>query len=349
MAQSFSRGIDVARIGACFMVVVLHVAAVEFDEFGQRWWASNFYDSFSRACVPVFLMITGVLLLNRQEELPVFLRKRFARILPPLVFWSLFYLSWYTAQGTDFGGLWGSVKTMISGPLAFHLWYLYALVGIYLFVPFMRHIWQASRRAEQGLYLAVWIAISAWPILQTLLGSQTDVLNTYELGTFFGLLGYLFLGAVVHRTLGRQISTPAYWWLSVVLFVVFSLVTMLATWAYSRQVGQPDPLFYDYLSPFVIGASVCAFNLLYGLGVTLSKRDGLSPQAWSALKYLATSTLGIYCAHIVILDLFKANTRVLQESGSAWWAIPFAAVVIFTVTGTLISVLRVIPAFRRIT
>lgn len=72
MAQSFSRGIDAARIGACFMVVVLHVAAVEFHDFDERWWASNFYDSFTRTCVPLFLMITGVLLLGRQEELPVF-------------------------------------------------------------------------------------------------------------------------------------------------------------------------------------------------------------------------------------------------------------------------------------
>ncbi len=40
MTQSFSRGIDTARIGACFMVVLLHVAAIEFHEFDQRWCAA---------------------------------------------------------------------------------------------------------------------------------------------------------------------------------------------------------------------------------------------------------------------------------------------------------------------
>src|SRR3546814_10576210 len=93
------RSMDTARIGACFMVVVLHVAAMNFGVFDNQWWASNFYDSLTRSCVPVFLMISGVLLLGKQETLAVFFRKRFARILPPLLFWSLFYMSWNTWRG----------------------------------------------------------------------------------------------------------------------------------------------------------------------------------------------------------------------------------------------------------
>lgn len=349
MTQSFSRGIDTARIGACFMVVLLHVAAVEFHEFDERWWASNFYDSFTRACVPVFLMVTGVLLLNRQENLPVFFRKRYMRILPPLVFWSVFYLGWYTVQGQDYGGLLASLKTLFRGPVAFHLWYLYAIVGIYLFVPFLRHIWQSASRAEQHLYLFLWVAVSAWPIVGSLLDSDADVLNTYELGAFFGLMGYLFLGAYVHSTFERWLRQPSYWWCSAVLFIVFSVATMVATWLYSVRQGQPDPLFYDYLSPFVIAAAVCAFNVLYGLGFKADKYARLSSQSWSVLNQLAASTLGIYCVHIFVLDVFKRHTGLLNGNGSAWWAIPFGAVVVFVVTWALVSVLRTLRPLRYVT
>src|SRR3546814_13654277 len=85
------------------MVVVWHVAAMKFGVFDNQWWASNFDDSLTRSCVPVFLMISGVLLLGKQETLAVFFRKRFARILPPLLFWSLFYMSWNTWRGEDYG------------------------------------------------------------------------------------------------------------------------------------------------------------------------------------------------------------------------------------------------------
>lgn len=346
MAQSFSRGIDTARIGACFMVVLLHVAAVEFQEFDNRWWASNFYDSFTRACVPVFLMITGVLLLNRQEELPIFFRKRYARVLPPLIFWSLFYLAWYTLRGEDYGGLLGSIATMFNGPIAYHLWYLYAIVGIYLFVPFMRHIWRSSSQGERHLYLMAWVAVSAWPLVQTLLGSELDVLNTYELGAFFGLLGYLFLGAYVHDALGRWLHKPNYLRWNLGLFIAFSMITMVATGLYSRHQGKPDPLFYDYLSPFVIAAAVCAFNLLYGWGVKISQRAQLSQQSWTVFSGLAASTLGIYCIHIFVLDIFKLYTGLITGNGSAWWTIPFAAVLVFMVAWGMVGALRKARVFR---
>lgn len=348
MAQSFSRGIDTARIGACFMVVLLHVAAVEFHDFDERWWASNFYDSFTRACVPVFLMITGVLLLNRKEDLPVFFRKRYMRVVPPLVFWSLFYLGWYTWQGEDYGGLLGSIRTMLSGPVAVHLWYLYAIVGIYLFVPFLRHIWQSASRAEQHLYLFMWVVVSSLPMMGRLAGSDADILNTYELGAFFGLLGYLFLGAYVHSRFAQRVHQPAYWSLNLILFILFSLATMIATWLYSSRQGQPDPLFYDYLSPFVVGAAVCAFNLLYGLGVRAAGQDGFSPQSWPVLNQLAASTLGIYCVHIFVIDVFRHYSGLTVGNGSAWWAIPLGAVLVFALTWALVSVLRTIRPLRHV-
>src|SRR3546814_15580553 len=81
----FSTAMDTARVGACFMVVILHVAPVRFATFDDQWRASNFYDSLARSCVPLFLMITGVRLLGKQQYLPAFLSQRFARILPPFL------------------------------------------------------------------------------------------------------------------------------------------------------------------------------------------------------------------------------------------------------------------------
>lgn len=348
MSQGFSRGIDTARIGACFMVVLLHVAAVEFHEFDERWWASNFYDSFTRACVPVFLMITGVLLLNRHEDLPVFFRKRYMRVLPPLGFWSVFYLAWYSLHGEDYGGLTGGIKALVSGPVAFHLWYLYAIVGIYLCVPFLRHIWRSASRHERHLYLFLWMGVSAWPIAARMLGSDIDVLNTYELGTFFGLLGYLFLGAYVHDTFSQYMRRPAYWWLNLTLFIVFSVSTMVATWLFSLRQGQPDPLFYDYLSPLVIAAAVCVFNLLYGLGFKADKHGLLPSRAWSVLNQLAASTLGIYCVHIVVIDTLRRHTGLMDGTVSAWWAIPAVACLVFVITWALVSLLRTMRPLRHV-
>ena len=340
--NNFSAGMDAARIGACFMVIVLHVAAVNFDVFDERWWAANFYDSLTRSCVPVFLMISGVLLLDRQEAIPVFFRKRFGRILPPLLFWSLFYMAWNTSQGEQYGAWDGWIRTLASGPVAFHLWYLYAIVGIYLFVPFLRNIWAGSTPQEKRLYLVFWMLVSAWPIARAVFDIEADVLQTYELGSFFGLVGYLFLGAYVFENYRQKIEKGQNWAANVGLFMVFSVLTMTATFAYSVHENAPDPLFYDYLSPFVMGAAVCAFNVLYGLGARFGPRS-------AGLKTISACTLGIYCIHIFVMNRVQAWIGLPDSGASSWWSIPVMASFIFLISLGVILFLRRFRPFLHVT
>lgn len=324
------------------MVVVLHVAAMTFGAFDEGWWASNFYDSFTRSCVPLFLMISGVLLLGKDETLPVFFKKRFVRVLPPLVFWSLFYMIWNTWQGKRYGQWWDWVRELASGPVTFHLWYLYAIVGIYLFVPFLRNIWHASRASEKRIYLAFWALASSWPTLQTAFGLDLDVLDTYGLGSFFGLAGYLFLGAYVREQYQARENKARYWAINLVLFLVFSVATMVATYLYSSVQGQADPLFYDYLSPFVLASSVCAFNVLYGAGTKVTAYSG-------PLQSVAACTLGVYCIHIFVMDRFEAVTGLSRMAAWTWWSIPLTAVAVFGVSLAAILLLRRFKAFQLVT
>src|SRR5690606_15327951 len=94
LSTSDSIGFEVIRVTACFMVIFLHVAAIGFHDFVPGWWASNVYDSLLRSCVPLFLMLTGALLLRKEEPLHDFFSRRFSRIVPPFLFWSFFYLGW---------------------------------------------------------------------------------------------------------------------------------------------------------------------------------------------------------------------------------------------------------------
>lgn len=93
------RWLNNARIIAILAVVLLHVSSrvITWSELGSNdWWYANLYDSLVRWCVPVFVMISGALLLapEKAEPLGVFYKKRASRILSPLVFWSLFYMLW---------------------------------------------------------------------------------------------------------------------------------------------------------------------------------------------------------------------------------------------------------------
>ena len=91
------------RIIAMFLVVVLHTTSPMLMAYGKEpdsyWLIADFFNALSRFGVPVFVMITGALLLNRDYELSDFLRKRLGRIFPPFIFWSVVYiLLWFVVM-----------------------------------------------------------------------------------------------------------------------------------------------------------------------------------------------------------------------------------------------------------
>ena len=94
-----------AKVLAIFAVVILHVASQVLENtsiFGTyNWWMGNLFDAGTRWSVPVFVMVSGYLLLDpsKQEDFRTFYKKRANKILIPTIFWSIFYLIWAFSIG----------------------------------------------------------------------------------------------------------------------------------------------------------------------------------------------------------------------------------------------------------
>ena len=136
--------LDNSRIVAVFAVILLHTAGIvvnESDLGSEYWWIGNLYDSLVRWCVPVFLMVSGALLLdpNKDEDLGTFYIKRASRILVPVLFWSAFFLLWAIVKG-NLASLADLSARLLSGKPHYHMWFLYMIVPLYLFAPFFRKI-----------------------------------------------------------------------------------------------------------------------------------------------------------------------------------------------------------------
>lgn len=147
--------VDLLRVIACFMVVLAHSCdpfVAQFDANRTEFLSGVFIGSFMRSCVPLFVMISGVLLLPVNMEMTSFYSKRAKRILLPFIFWSLllpvlYYLYFLIAGSTispsttaENHALIPTLKKMYLFIFNFNydttpLWYLYMLLGLYLFMP----------------------------------------------------------------------------------------------------------------------------------------------------------------------------------------------------------------------
>ena len=179
--------LDVIRCVAMLMVIGVHC----IDPFyisPTMWvipeythWAA-IYGSLLRPSVPLFVMMTGLLLLPVRQEQPLgtFYKKRIFRVLFPFLIWSVLYsmFPWFTGllglpkeiigdffcytQGHESQSLMDSLKDVAMIPFNFshkenHMWYIYLLIGLYLYMPFFSAwVERASNKTKQ-VFLFIWI------------------------------------------------------------------------------------------------------------------------------------------------------------------------------------------------
>lgn len=165
--------LDLIRVVAIVLVLWQH--ASEYYYIGDNLSVIHaniplltWMNSVARICVPLFVMISGYLLLPVSTSTATFFRRRFTRILFPWVFWCVAYAVYFMLRSGD--GIATCIASVCRIPLNYgvevgHLWYIYMLIGVYLLAPIVSPwLRQCGKRELQG-YLALWMLTTLLPYL----------------------------------------------------------------------------------------------------------------------------------------------------------------------------------------
>ena len=252
-----------AKIFAIFAVVILHVSAdvvSSADTINNRqWWIGNIYDSVVRWCVPVFVMLSGVLLLKNEktESVYLFYKKRAGRILLPTLFWSLFFLVWTYMKGVgneSVKSIMSLGKSLFLGSPYYHMWYLYMLIGLYIATPFVRIFVKNASIHELTFLIVILFSITA---ANSLYGSLYDVKKGLFIIWFLNYLPYFICGYLIGFFDARLTKS-----FLVLLFILSVLATATGCHFVSQYHGLKRGLyFYNYLSITVIPMSIAIILL----------------------------------------------------------------------------------------
>lgn len=282
------------KIFAASAVVFLHVSSgfvanvdvLDPSYAGSNWWAGNIFDSITRWCVPVFLIISGYFLLNKQESLTAFLHKRISRILIPILFWSAFYTLWALLAAHFKGHLNGAIESIIPNLIIgcpyYHLWYLFMLPMLYLVTPYLRILLYNAEKTSMVLLVCICLGLSASVYLyNSLMGVIVE--KSIFLTIFIPYLGYFLLGGVLNR-FDIKVSNKV----CIALLALSWLVTIIGNW----QV--PNSYFFSNFSINTIVASFCIFMLI---------KQNIDRDI--KLNFIATYSFGIYLIHPIFRDIFS--------------------------------------------
>ena len=301
-------GIDLIRVISCFLV--MHIHAGEFyycssnslvsEGTGPFW--NGILNSLSRVSVPLFVMISGYLLLPVKVDLSTFLKTRFTRVLFPFIFWSIAYAFYNLAKGNV------SVKdAFLAIPYIFvnfqdyagHLWYIYMLIGIYLYAPIISPWIKTAPLSHFIYYFVFWIGslfICYIHLIFPEIWGECAWNNTPMLQNFTGHFGYALLGCFVKL----HLKDYKLYWLGIIL-IVFGYIITLTIWEvqYHNQVKMAPDL--------ELGWNFHSINvamMTFGIFLLLRKLECKNEKFCNFLQDVAIKTYGMYLTHIFFLDAF---------------------------------------------
>jgi len=338
-------GLAFIRAAACVMVIAVHsVECFYISMTGElvkaHGLAVGLLGSAFRACVPLFVMVTGALLLPARGSAATFLARRLRRVVVPLVVWSVAYTVALFLKGAYDGATCLELVAMIPvqfNPYVGHLWYVYMLVGLYLLIPILSPWLERASNHEVLGVLALWGVTLLLPYARRwqphLLG-EAHWNATSTLYYFNGYVGYLLLGHfLAHRRAPfSRFSRPS---ISVALFLVGYATTVggfLATLPGATTVPGLE-LFWQFDT---INVAVMAAGL-FTLGFAVRGRG----RPWfGAVARFASASYAVYLAHIFVLSALFTRWG---QGRSPWLAVPLLAALTATLTYTLVALLARLP------
>lgn len=258
--------------------------------------------------VPVFLMLTGALLLGRETTYPECLKKYARRTALALLLFGLPYAAIKTILENGFAGfdsLALSLRAFVEGNGFAHMWYLYALLGIYMVLPVLQAA--VSRMKEQHFRYLLGALLIFSMILPTI-GEITGIEISFSV-PFTWVLFYLFAGYYIHAL--QPTCKKGYTLLSIVILAgVIIAINCLDFY--------PEEL-TAYMSPLTAVLAVQIFRLF---------RGGISGECSEKTWRLDRLCFGVYLIHPVFIQL---TYRILKITPVSFHAYPLAAMVFFLI------------------
>lgn len=330
--------IDMCRITACLMVITHHAIAAGWDipPDLSEWRILNVFAAIAYCGVPLFFMISGTLFLNRTKlDIQNLYKKSVLHLLEIFVIWSVIYEIVEKRADLLNSSMHEVVVSIIDGP--FHLWYIPALIMVYLTFPLLHcaiHNGKLNARYLVILFLALFVVKEGLMNLDTLPEILEKLLDKADV-SYLRYVGFAVLGYWL-STLKYPKHTSKF---ALCLFVLLIAITSWINGENSIGAGKAMAGVYGHFSILMVCIDCTVFIFFQA-----------TKQSWSkfhkTIEVLSGTTLGIYLIHPMVLGrLSKMGLNVL--SFNPLLAVPATVILTAIICFICVSIMKRIPLIRK--
>lgn len=345
--------LDLLRISAIVLVLFVHAAAQTIHNTplnSTRFYALVIYDDLAHIAVPLFVMISGCMLLDpkRQFDTRKFYSKNIFRIVVAFLFWTSVNLVYdaarYYFEHDGFSGF--SVENMFKGFFVgkIYMWYLFMIFGLYIITPLVRCITKEMKNAKY--FLAVFSVFGC--LIPTLVefGKVFDITALKWLDAMrgnmrfyfaLGYTGYYVMGYVLYRC---KISKRTEY-LLYAMSLLLSVASVIGTIKISQMNGKDYTGLYGYpmLNIVINSAAVFVFFKNRVSRFNLQRFE-------KAIVTLSGCTFGIYLTHMYAID-FLEDIGFTNRLFHALFSVPVLVLCAFLLSLALTYIIKHIPVLNR--
>ena len=320
MKKTREYAFDILRVISMIMVIIIHIANVYCRSFGmistKSYLISLIFNTICRVSVPIFFMISGTLLLDREFNKSKYL-KRVIKYLILIVVWDIIYLVWeYFYLGITYDKLY----MLIIDPYRAHLWFLYTILVLYAIQPLLKLIMDKSNNVVKTILLTIWIILSL-----------ASMLNPYiaKFFTIFSYIGYFIIGKYLYDFI-KKYDLRKYSLTLIIIMIICYSISIWMNYSLSISLNQFYNLFFAYRTPFIMISSFA----LYILIISNYQKDNLN----KLFIGLSDLSLGVYLIHGIFLDI--TVKEFIYSSINSLIGIPIFTIIIFILSALSIKLIK---------
>ena len=329
---------DYLRVFSALAVVVLHTSAQNWhgtDVHSYAWQVFNFGDSIVRWCVPVFVMISGALFLNRDIPLKKIYSKYIFRMVVSFFVWSVFYACFIS------GGLTSNFGAVVRGH--YHMWYIQMIIGLYMCIPFIKPAAETRERTGYFLLLSLIFAFIFPESRQLIKDFGNDVMKNASnaihtwpgnmaVQTVMGYAGYFVLGYYLDKAeLSKQKRVVIY-----VLGLFGFMFTITADLAAALKIGKPCSHYYGNFNVNVMSESAAVF-------IFFRYREYKNLKLNTFMQKLSKYSFGAFLIHPFVLERLDSMFGINTLSFDPVLSVTGIAAIVFIVSFIVSWILNHIP------